>query len=424
MSLTGRVGLGPVAYQVDPIRKCDEKVIDSCKTSHRCCAVISCEYCLEWIPYGEEPILGSASSTDDGGITGEVNGMQFRAEWQREVYANACQLWVYVDDVLQAIIPLCGDTGVTCRNLSYSLGQLVTQNDEEGYETEPGELVWTRKEKRPLPYRKDETLCTQHFCGNCECTCRTLCATIYVPMTPGEPESDVTCKTEIGEIPYSSDCSGPVWGEVVVCDGRTFDLEFSIGRDEETGDCIFIATSNYDTFEFPLADCNDIDFTITVEDGVQITVVCADCGCEEEDPVVTCCFGRNLAGELSLTILNTETGGLCGEIQGPFALTEGSGNHWYGTATAQREYPDAGGEACFPVIIEFDFYCDGGGPSYALNYRVITDGIPSVWCAAIKEVDDCTCPYMGLWRENQACGLLGGNGVFKFLIEEPEDACE
>jgi hypothetical protein len=302
MSLTGRVGLGPVAYQVDPIRKCDEKVIDSCKTDHKCCAVISCEYCLEWIPYGEEPILGSASSTDDGGITGEVNGMQFRAEWQREAYTNACQLWVYVDDVLQAIIPLCGDTGVTCRNLSYSLGQLVTQNDEEGYVTEPGELVWTRKEKRPLPYRKDDTLCTQHFCGNCECTCRELCVTFTIPSVYIGLDDDLTCSTALGESPYNDDCSGPVWEGVVACGDKERTLSFAMVRDQYTGDCVFAATVDGEPYSFPMLECDGIDFRIELEDGTFIDVRCKDqceecesgcpddaCACEIVNP--TCLIG-------------------------------------------------------------------------------------------------------------------------------------
>jgi len=277
MSLTGRVGLGPVAYQVDPIRKCDEKVIDSCKTSHKCCAVISCEYCLEWIPYGEEPILGSASSTDDGGITGEVNGMQFRAEWQREVYANACQLWVYVDDVLQAIIPLCGDTGVTCRNLSYSLGQLVTQNDEEGYVTEPGELVWTRKEKRPLPYRKDDTLCTQHFCGNCECTCKCLCVKLVEP--DGSIYIAKFCDTAYSE------CEGPVWsGEL---NYRFFSL--ALGRDQNDDSCVVSVSEGGDEYEpVPAAECDRIEGSIVLGDYAELSWECETCeGCDTPPPTVS-----------------------------------------------------------------------------------------------------------------------------------------
>jgi formylglycine-generating enzyme required for sulfatase activity len=519
MSTVGpNLGMGPVHYQVHKIKKCDEKVIDSCKSSTGCCAVVSCEYCLKWEAYGEEPVFGLASSTGEGGITGEVDGMEFVADWVRRdtpviedeyensvgmrfakipagafymgspedevgrdadeervlinfeddftlqttqvtqvqyeavvgsnpstfldpanpvetlTYAQAqafcsilsslpeeiaagrsyrlpteaeweygcrarletpynygtdpgllsdnawfednsggmthpvgeksanrwglsdmhgnvwewasksrlggtetdqvirggaydspeeecrsaerelvpediaesnigfrvlmvptpqiqsmCFLDVYVNDVLQAQIPLCGETGVTCRNLSYILGQLVTKNDYYGYETEPGELSWTRRELRPMPLRKDEFLCTHKFCGNCDCTCRELCVTFTIPAVYIGLDDDLTCTTVLAESEYQTDCDGPVWEGEVQCGDKTKYLSFAIEKDVYSDDCVFVAQVNDEEITYPLYDCSDIDFTFELEDGTSITVRCKGCEeCEEVCPDDAC----------------------------------------------------------------------------------------------------------------------------------------
>jgi hypothetical protein len=290
MSLTGRVGLGPVAYQVDPIRKCDEKVIDSCKTSHKCCAVISCEYCLEWEAYGEDVILGDGRTTSDGGISGTVAGMVFRAEWQRGTYTDQCELWVYIDDVLQAIIPLCGDVGVTCRNMSYTLHQVVIQNDEDGYETIEGEFRWIKSEKRPLPYRKDDTLCTQHFCGKCECTCKTLCIRIEKPY-------GTICQGTLPDMAYNPVCDGPMWiGDIECTDDTIMRVSIGLTRDLYDGTCLIGGSFGDEEQWIPLRSCTEIEETFTLSDGSIAYVTCAKCDkCDIVD--VPCC--RRIMNRLS-----------------------------------------------------------------------------------------------------------------------------
>lgn len=275
-----QIGLGPVHYQINKIAKCDEKLIDSCDTDHRCCAVVACDYCLEWEEYGEAILYGFAGTNGQGDLSGDVAGMAFLATIRRDSYEDKCELWVYLDETVVAVIPLCEEL-ISCRDVSWETSVTLAA-ESYGADDITGILRWIKLEKRPLPLTNRVGECVSKFCGNCNCTCRELC----VKLTG--PDGDILCSTVLGEAPYVTDCDGPLWEGLLTCGYVDRDLSFTIRRDEYSGGCVFVASVDGETFEFELIQCDAIDFEFQLADGSFVSVACKECDCTEEVIVYPC----------------------------------------------------------------------------------------------------------------------------------------
>lgn len=307
MSTVGpRLGLGPIAYQVAKIEKCDERVVDACETGHRCCAVISCEYCLEWEIYGQPIQYGTAAVSDTGALSGLVAGITLLGEWQRNVYTNECEFVVTVNDEIVTIIPYCGY--ITCRNYSWEVE--VTVNDQQGT------LRWIRREKRPLPYRQNDKQCVKHFCGSCECTCRCLCVTLI--EANGDEYRATFCDTAY------SDCSGPVWaGEI-----NYKSISIALQLDPYTEGCAAAVTADGVEYEPELIDdCSTVAGSITLEDYSTLSWTCEECNCDQIDNISTptCpCDPMPRSILYSWTLTNPNTNETCESGSGTLEFAAGN----------------------------------------------------------------------------------------------------
>lgn len=140
------------------------------------------------------------------------------------------------------------------------------------------------------------------------------------------------------------------------------------------------------------------------------------CGCGS---VSLCCGGRDLQGNLTLTLINPGTGFGCGNTV--LTLSQDIDGVWYTSGTVIVEIPGGGGEECVPMTANFRFLCDPGGPVYQLDwyFEYLGTRTPiSGWCRLIKASEDCTYPYIATWDENVVeCGGFW-NGVITFVVEE------
>lgn len=139
--------------------------------------------------------------------------------------------------------------------------------------------------------------------------------------------------------------------------------------------------------------------------------------------VSLCCDGRNLAGDLTLTLVYPGTSGTveCGDTA--LTLTEDPDNrgNWYGDSTVIAEIPSGGGEECVPFTAHFWFFCDPGGPVYQLQwyFEYLGNREPAVgWCPLVKLSEDCGPPYLASWDENAIECPDFWNGFFTFVVSE------
>lgn len=297
MPLLGpKVGFGPRWLQpwLKKLKKCSELSVDNCPegATDGCCVVVPCEYCLHLVftASGQEH-WGSASWTGQT-WRGAVNGIEWEGYWRK--YAGACQWRVLYGgaevDVENCQIQIPGKSyncsplppeqnygaGVSCRDSSGSAEVSVG-----GY---AAVLTWTVQRDLPLPYAK-EFGCSDFFCGACECTCETLCATVTT-AAPG-------CRTCKGSLPHVSYCEGsPVlWIGTVVCETKTYNLSVSLSRGPYE-ECLLTMTVNGDTMKaYAISSCTGISATWTLYDGTLITVECMKCSCDREAGCKTgCCW--------------------------------------------------------------------------------------------------------------------------------------
>lgn len=284
------------------LRPCAERMVAVCdsETHAGCCKVPPCRLCLE-LEVGYEIVTGRADDIGTG-WSGTVGGHTFLAYWERN-YSGECEYVVKFDDV-EVHRSSCS-YGASCRDPTGSAEVAVNY-----YET--GILRWEKSDPLELPLIIDPyTGCRTYFCGNCRCSCETLCVT--VTKTVDYITSYV--KGELVNVSYP--CNGPVW-EGVVAD---YALSLQLSRDEY-GACVIAATvDGYNVGTFAVSGCADMSATIELEDGTLLDVVCKVCSCERTFP---CCpelltFPETL--HLTLLSQNTECACASGTVV-PLALTE------------------------------------------------------------------------------------------------------
>lgn len=265
--------MGPEFWKQDKetrLKKCSEHSL-TCNEQdviEGCCAVVACRYCVRWEPY-EGSVVSDITDIGDGVWSATPGGIVFTMEWLRDDYTGDCELVVTFDG--EEVYRSDCYSGVSCRDSSDSV------EVDTGYLV--GTLTWSKDLKRPLPRVRDEyTNCIRNVCPDCECTCECLCVSI---------SQGYGCDTILGEICDTAyDCDLPVWAGIV----GGYDIEVSLNDD-----CTLSATVDgypYDVVLAPYTSvCDGIDATITLGDGVVITIQCRDCQCEvADDCVVGCCW--------------------------------------------------------------------------------------------------------------------------------------
>lgn len=289
------------------LKHCSEFMVEACDEvpADGCCGVLPCKLCLEFEVYGEESQAGSADFADNM-WTGTVAGATFVSYWERNEY-GVCEYIVEIDGE-EVYREHCGN-GASCRDPSGSIS--ITIGYDEGI------LTWSKYEPRELkPITDPDTGCTTFFCGNCRCSCRTMCIDVSEVLPYGYGEDDST-DTYSGELPDVStdDCDPPVWEGTV---GSYF-FSLTLGRDDY-GNCIL--TPIIDDVELePVAvtGCKDMTATFELEDGSAFTVRCKQCNCATV--IGDCICGRPLGPTLRL--LWSSANGTHGDAPREFPLTYG-----------------------------------------------------------------------------------------------------
>lgn len=260
-----QIGFGPVFLQkpLTKFKRCDEFHTQPCDVAptDQCCSVIPCTYCLLLISYGSE-FYGTATFNETA-WEGDVGGLGVRLYWQRNEY-NECKFVVEVNGTVVERVP-CSDG--KCRDAS---GSVVLSDGSE--------LHWDRREQRPLPYVKSQDGCTDHFCGNCECTCRELCVRI----------DSAIATLYLDE--YLTDCEGPVWFGDLLHDAENLYIELQLVRDEYSGGCLLEGSINGSLLTPEVIDdCSNISVTFATPFG-DLIVTCKVCECEPDGCTAGCCF--------------------------------------------------------------------------------------------------------------------------------------
>lgn len=255
------------------LKKCSERTRDNCTDHDDCCAVVACSYCLEFVAYDGTTYYGLAEMIGDQWF-GTIAGAAFHAYWERDYYTDVCEFVVTIDDAEVYRAECYGS--VTCRNSSDEVAATI------GYDE--GTLTWTKVDKLPLPHVVDpDTGCKTWFCGDCECTCEALCATLITAA----PD----CCTVEFTIPATSYvCDSPTWEATAVC-GVSHDVSVSLSRNEY-GDCQVGGSVNGEALTAQtIADCVGWTAVFNLYDGSTLTVVCRVCDCAATSGcVVGCCW--------------------------------------------------------------------------------------------------------------------------------------
>ncbi len=142
---SGIRGLGPLSLQSGGWRRCYHKELEGCEptgsvdpdevdTALSCCKRGVCTLCLEWEDEGsgsDDPTTGSAtgSGTMTDPYLGDINGYEFKAYWTKD---PECKLVVYMDDILVAEFPKCGDAAASCSDPTGEFEFVVDEGSGSG----------------------------------------------------------------------------------------------------------------------------------------------------------------------------------------------------------------------------------------------------------------------------------------------------
>ena len=298
--------MGPEYWKLDKnskLLKCAERSLPNCEgETEDCCKVVACEYCLSFASVGYATEYGTATGSTTW--SGSVAGASFYAFWEK-AYNGVCQFVVQINGIDISVAD-CGHT--SCRDSSGTAGLVIGGHS--------GTLKWDKRLHHPLKYVIDPlTSCRVHFCGDCECTCETLCVVVTEPPPyPGDTGGTVDttvldpyscdgllpadcgfCDTAppdsmtYGELPNIEDdfCLKPTWSNTVA--GRSITLTLTRGA---SGQCQ-LGGSVYGEAVGPttVTDCKTITASFTLADGTKIDVACKECGCDTGPPddALDCC---------------------------------------------------------------------------------------------------------------------------------------
>ena len=260
--------------------------------------------------------------------------------------------------------------GPTCRDSSDSASVTV--------DYEHGTLRWIKQEYRPLEYRVDpETGCTIWYCGDCECTCKELCATIY------EEDGSVLAKGTLPDTAY--ECEPPLWAGVV----GEYEISLSL-RYDSYNRCVIAPTVNGIDRQAVLASgCKQLSATIELDQYRTLSVVCKECDCEETKCVGCCPEGVPKTLYVSGGILGTESVALTCEDCDIGPCDDATLKVWKGSFITGWYYLFGYGSGCsvltrwyFRARLDFTWTC-GSGYNLTVSATVfeeahITPGGPPV----------------------------------------------
>lgn len=272
-------GMGPVWLQDGRFRKCDEFHAGPCDPvkTDTCCAVVPCTYCLEWIGYDPDETKYAVAEFDTDAWIASIDDRNFTAYWERDAYTGVCEFVAKIDDLEIARLD-CNETN--CRDSSYTV---TFQLDLDYGVIQTVQLTWTKYELLPLPYIKTDEGCTDFFCGDCECTCNTLCALVNATINDYQ---DLFFMEGADELPLVSyPCDGPAWeGDVLVTLGALSEvvpIAVHLYRDPYDGLCWITGVARGEILDPQrVYDCKQVSGSWQLEDGTYVGVRCKGCTCE------------------------------------------------------------------------------------------------------------------------------------------------
>jgi hypothetical protein len=413
--------MGPEYWKLDKnskLLKCAERSLPACEgETEDCCKVVACEYCLTFTSSGYATEYGVASGSTEW--IGAVAGASFIAYWQK-AYNGVCQFIVTINGTPISIAD-CGHT--SCRDSSGTASLVIGGHS--------GTLKWDKRLHHPLKYVIDPlTSCRVHFCGDCECTCETLCVVVTEPPPyPGEtvnttvldpyscdgllPADCGFCDAAppdsmtYGELPNIEDdfCLKPTWSNTVA--GRSITLTLTRGA---SGQCL-LGGSVYGEAVGPInvTDCKTITASFTLADGTKIDVSCKECGCDTGPPAdaLDCCDKVPCA----FCVTYTPYGGDAETVHSEYTDGKWSGSvggsgflmYWHKNIYGECEFVvEYNGEKVLEQTIAEGASCDSTSGSVIIGDDVLSWSIVSQtalkrqdadtpFCGACDCVSECFC---------------------------------
>jgi len=392
------------------LKHCQERTFEACETdpTDGCCGVIPCKLCLEWEVYGDAIAYGSADFGTSS-WTGTVGGAAFVAYWERNTY-DECEFVVTFDgeEVYRAT---CYE-GASCRNPAGEVAASI------GYEE--GTLRWSVYEPRELALIDDpDTGCRDFFCGDCRCSCYSLCVDVREVVYGDFID---TYYGELTDTAYST-CDPPVWAGTI----GNFAISLALGRDEY-GNCVVTPTVNGDEGE-PVAvtGCSDMTGTVELYDGSSFTFRCKQCSCAQE--IGDCICGRPMGETLTLLFASANAPSTIHSV----TLTYGMINEPDITCLPFSPGPFPGysgrfdGTLAIPMGgsrtdgIDFRLLCECTNCTLCLYYRF--DSTSPLWCVATVDRTDCTCPALLTVSDLAGACDLWSYQIFDVTIVESSGNC-
>lgn len=334
-------------------------------TSHlHCCKTAVCRLCLLHDCYEEDHVSFAVWSDAEGAYVGTINGSEFRGYW---AVRSSCYFFVEIDGVIVGAWPQCpeyGETGQECRDIEGSIDDVTTGTYAD---TCVGTLTfWTYKPKRLRRRTGEDGSCTDHYCGNVDCTCPQLCATVTRNSQRAIWDD---CYTQVvldwdGEGECELGWALARWTGSFVCGGETYELTATLTHqaNEYTGEseCLMtIVASEYGGDEYTctevITDTNaGMDVACEIDLGdyttMSIQLRCLICGtCQIPEGNLECCDFN----QIGVTEPNPITAIFCGVSTDLTAGPNPGQTQYYSGSYDPNN--GAGG----PGIIDISFGCIG-----------------------------------------------------------------
>lgn len=394
------------------LKPCQERTFEACdnEPTDGCCGVIPCKLCLEWETYADGISYGSADFGTSS-WTGTVGGGSFVAYWERNYLTDECEFVVTFDgdEVYRAT---CYE-GASCRNPAGEVSASI------GYDE--GTLRWSVYEPRELALIDDpDTGCRDFFCGDCRCSCYSLCVDVREVVYGDFID---TYYGELTDTAYST-CDPPVWAGTI----GNFAISLALGRDEY-GNCVVTPTVNGDEGE-PVAvtGCSDMTGTVELYDGSSFTFRCKQCSCAQE--IGDCICGRPMGETLTLLFASSNAPSTIHSVTLTYGMISESGI----TCLPFSPGPFPGysgrfdGTLAIPMGgsrtegIDFRLMCECTNCTLCLYYRF--DSTSPTWCVASVDRTDCTCPALLTVSDLADSGCdLWSYQIFDVTIVESSGNC-
>lgn len=389
---------------------CRTKVVDECpydeESGLHCCKLYNCRICVtQYCENGDVHSDSSLFSEAELAYVAEINDSEVRVYWER--LNGECELVVEVDGDEEGRWPLCpgpGEYGQECDDIDLTI-PYVTTGGSANECTGTLEIV-TYGAKR---LRRDRSQgCARGYCADEECTCPTLCATMYRASRAIWDD----CYTEAslewdGEGPCELGWALARWSGSLTCGGDTYDAIATLTNREVSGEreCLMtLELSNYQTGEeYELEEVvNDIHtgmrVVFEIDNGEPYStfevilecLVCGGCG-PGVDQIACCDFAQIGTTEPDPVVVD-----FCGVSQ---ELTNLPGAQWSGNYDP--------GDGINTIDINFgclesgdDFYQDPDVRQYYLDLNCNSTGPNPVRAYA----DFISCdPFLVIFEINFEC---------------------